>query len=371
MKNTKPLAVIALAALLGTTACTSAPAADGGTGQGKAPGNAENIENAAEVYEKFNGLEGEERMDELVAAAEAEGELTVYSTLTPESAPVVEKAFEAAYDIEVDMPRMSSEDVISKVTTEQAARNADGVDLLELNGFELTALASEGHFVDFTGPERDGVIAGGQKDGWTADRLNQFVVSRNTDEISDADWPERLEDFTDPKYKGHLSMEINEVDWFMAIHDYYIEEKGMSEDDVMEMFRGLAANSVMQDGHATQIDQLASGKYGAALSTYDYQTMGVAATGAPLDFEPLVEPVVQRTNGVALLNSAPHPAAAYLFYTWILTDGQEVLRDAGLTSSLEENQEAEGDVETILIDLDKMKAEYDTYADMYAEIVGR
>jgi iron(III) transport system substrate-binding protein len=138
----------------------------------------------------------------------------------------------------------------------------------------------------------------------------------------------------------------------------------MSEDEVMELFKCIAANSVMVDGHATQIDQLASGILGVAMSTYDYQAASIATTGAPVTYEPLIEPVVQRPNGVALMNSAPHPAAAYLFYTWILTDGQEVLREAGLRSSLQEDAESgPQDVETILVDTDRLVEEHDLYAD--------
>jgi iron(III) transport system substrate-binding protein len=175
---------------------------------------------------------------------------------------------------------------------------------------------------------------------------------------------EVTEDLADPKYKGNLSVEINEVDWFMALFEYYTQEKGMSEDEVMELFKCIAANSVMVDGHATQIDQLASGILGVAMSTYDYQAASIATTGAPVTYEPLIEPVVQRPNGVALMNSAPHPAAAYLFYTWILTDGQEVLREAGLRSSLQEDAESgPQDVETILVDTDRLVEEHDLYAD--------
>lgn len=345
----------------------------GGAGSVAAVGNQENVEKAADVYARFNDLEGEERMTQLVEAAEKEGRLSVYSTLTPESAPVVEKAFEAAYDIEVDMPRMSSEDVITKVDTEQAGGNDNGADVLELNGFELTALAGEGHFGEFTGPERDLIVEEGQKDGWTADRLNRFVVARNTQKLPDADWPTRIEDFADPKYRGKLSMEINEVDWFMALRGYYMDEKGMSEQEVIDLFKAIAANSAMVDGHAAQMSQLAAGKYAVAMSTYDYQTAGVAKTGAPLSYEPVVQPIVQRPNGVALMNSAPHPAAAYLFYVWILTDGQQVLREAGLTSALKKDAGAglADGTEIVSVDVEKLEDEFDTYQDMYAEVTGQ
>jgi len=123
-------------------------------------------------------------------------------------------------------------------------------------------------------------------------------------------------------------VEINEVDGFMALFEYDTQEKGMSEDEVMELFRGIAK------------------------------------TGAPVTYEPLSEPVVQHPNGVALMNRAPHPAAAHLFYTWILTDGQEVLREAGRRSSLQEDAGSGAqDVETILVDTDRLVEEHDLYAD--------
>jgi iron(III) transport system substrate-binding protein len=146
----------------------------------------------------------------------------------------------------------------------------------------------------------------------------------------------------------------------------------MSEDEVMELFKCIAADSVMVHGHATPIDQLASGILGVAMSTHDCQAAGIAKTGAPVTYEPLIEPVVQRPTGVALMNSAPHPAAAHLFYTRILTDGQEVPREAGLRASLQEDAESgTRDVETVLVDTDRLGEEQDLSAAKYAEVIGR
>jgi hypothetical protein len=74
-------------------------------------------------------------------------------------------------------------------------------------------------------------------------------------------------------------MEINKVAWSMALFEYYTQEKGMSEDEVMELFKCIPADSVMVDGDATGIDQLVSGLLGVAMSTYDCQAAGIAKTG--------------------------------------------------------------------------------------------
>ncbi len=362
MKIATRLAALGVVCSLLAAGCGSSPTsgADGNDHQNAAA--------AKQVYDDFNSMSGSARMDKLVSAAEKEGTLSLYTTLTPESAVAVEKAFESAYQIKVDTYRASSEDIIARVRSEQQAGYAKGNDVLELNGFELTALDSEGFLAGFKGPERTRVIDEGQRDGWTADRMNRFVVSRNTKVIRDADWPKRLEDFADSRYKGAVSLEASEVDWFMTLHDYY-RDRGMSEAEFRTMFGKIAGNAKVVDGHAPQIEQLAAGQFGAALSTYDYQAAEVAERGASVSSEPLVEPVVQRANGVALMKSAPHPAAAYLFYVWMLTDGQKVLRDAGLTSSLKADAEDGIDpgVTVLTVDVDKLLKDNKQYSEMYDE----
>jgi iron(III) transport system substrate-binding protein len=44
-------------------------------------------------------------------------------------------------------------------------------------------------------------------------------------------------------------------------------------------------------------------------------------------------PAFPRPNGVGLMKDAQHPAAAMLFYDWLLTDGQKALVDQGLSPS--------------------------------------
>jgi iron(III) transport system substrate-binding protein len=156
----------------------------------------------------------------------------------------------------------------------------------------------------------------------------------------------------------------------MALHGYYTA-RGMSEADFLDMFRGVVANSKVVAGHAPQIEQLSAGQFGAALATYDYQAQGLADQGAPVSFTPMVSPVVQRPNGVAMMKTAPHPAAAYLFYEWILTDGQQVLTDLGLVSSRADATTtglAEG-VDLVTVDVDRLLAENKRYSDMYQDVL--
>jgi iron(III) transport system substrate-binding protein len=54
--------------------------------------------------------------------------------------------------------------------------------------------------------------------------------------------------------------------------------------------------------------------------------------GAPIQFgPPFLTPVIQRPQGMGISYQAPHPAAAILFYDFMISPvGQKMLRDNGV-----------------------------------------
>ena len=359
-RSIRPGIVLGLA--LALAACGSSPTAGPQKNGDQSRGNT----SAEAVYNKFNGLTGDGRLEQIVQAAEKEGELSLYTTLTSDGASTVKKAFEAKYKIKVSAYRASSETVLQRVQSEQQAGHS-GNDALELNGFELTAMNREGYLAEFKGKAREAIPPSGQRPGWTADRLNLFVASRNTNLAPEA--PATLEGFTDPKWRGKLSIEQGDVDWYLAVRDYY-RGKGKSDSEVTDLFKKLVANSKVTSGHAPQIEGLSSGQFAVALTTYSYMAQELADKGAPITHKPFVEPVVQRPNGVAMMKTAAHPAAAYLFYQWMITDGQQVIKDLGLTSPLatEDSKGMEG-VEVVEVDLEKLLNENKQLNDEYHNIL--
>jgi iron(III) transport system substrate-binding protein len=61
-----------------------------------------------------------------------------------------------------------------------------------------------------------------------------------------------------------------------------------------------------------------------ALTVYNYMPEQVKKRGAPVDWFAL-EPAVARSNAVGVARRAPHPAAALLFYEYMLTGAQQYL----------------------------------------------
>jgi len=280
---------------------------------------------AVATYDRLNAMSGQARTDELVRLAKDEGELSVY-TSNNDIQELVD-AFEAKYDIHVDAYRANSETVLQRLLQEQQA-GFHGVDVLETNAAEMNVVDQQGLLSPYAGELRDKVRPEGQKENWTADRFNAFVVAWNTNLVKPGEEPKSFEDLTDPRWKGKVSMEISDFDWYAALHAHY-ESQGWTEERIDALFAGIAANAVITKGHTVQAELLGAGQFAVAVSAYSSSTDFAAVGGAPETWQPAqgrpVEPIVLRANGIGLMTTAKHPAAAMLFVDFVLTDGQKVL----------------------------------------------
>jgi iron(III) transport system substrate-binding protein len=320
----------ALALLL--TGCGGSPTSSGDAA-GADPGQ-EAAERAQKVYDQINGLTGEERTQKLVELAEQEGQLSIYTSNT-DLEDLIE-GFEDKYDIDVSVYRGNSESVLQRVLQEQKA-NYLGVDLVETNALELNVLNKDGFLYPYEGELRDQVREQGQAEGWTASRFNVFVVGWNTDKVKAGEEPTTLEELADPQWKGEVSMEIGDVDWFATMYQYY-EDQGMNEEEILDIFRRLASNSKVAKGHTVQGELLSAGQFSVAVSLYSHTVDKAEAAGAPVAWRPAsgepVQPLAIRPNGAGLVKNATSPAAAMLFMDYSLTDGQDIIRDATRIGSI-------------------------------------
>jgi iron(III) transport system substrate-binding protein len=357
----------AVAATLMLAACGGTPTAspsDGDSGNGREESDLAIA--AAETYDKYNEMSGQERTDELVACAEEEGQLNVYTSNTDMEDLI--DVFSDQYDIEVNNYRAGSESVLQRILQEDEA-SYYGADIFETNALELGVAANEGLLYPYKGELRDSVLEQGrQSEFWTATRFNAFVVGWNTDNVKAGEEPKTLEELAEPQWKGRVSMEVGDVDWFTALHDYYVEEQSWSEDEFTDLMTRLASNAQVVKGHTVQGELLSAGQFNVVASNYSYITETLKRSGAPVEFEPMVEPVIARPNGLGLMKTAEHPAAAMLFADWLLTDGQKVMADLGLTPAVE-SMDPFQNREVIPVDTDKLLKQGDEWSKQYEEVV--
>lgn len=346
---------IAVAVALVATACGGSPTAGGGT--------TDNDTAAGDGYAELQELSH----DQLVERAEDEGRLDLYTSMTEEIAEVVTARFEKTYDVQVEVYRASSETVLQRVLQEQEARFA-GNDVLESNLSEMVVVDQEGLFEPYKGAARQDVQETGRFPGWTATRFNLFAPSWNTRLVPEGQQPTSWEDLADPRWEGKISMEVDDVDWFLTLWGYW-RDQGKSDQEIERLFRAMARNAKVVKGHTVQGELLSAGQFAVAVSNYTYLVQQVIDKGAPVAYEPLVEPVIARPNGIGLMKTAKHPAAALLFTEWLLTDGQDVLMEHSITPAVAGMDTALADVELIPVDADTLLAEGKQWADRYQRIL--
>jgi iron(III) transport system substrate-binding protein len=359
--------ILAATLLLTLVACGGSPTAAPEAGRSGGANGKINLKSTfGPVFEKVEGLSGKERRDVLVSLAEKEGDVKWYTSLNVEVARSVIEAYEKATGLGVSLYRAGSENVRNRVLEEAGAGFA-GADVVETNGPELVALADQSVLEPLKSPVQDALTDGAVREEWTATRFNIFTVAWNTDLVPEGKRPTSYEDLADPAWDGRMAMEIEDYDWYWALWHHLVDEKGMSEKEVDAYFQDLAKGAAFTTGHTTMRQLLAAGEYALVTSDYSYGIAEEVAKGAPVAWEPPIQPLFARPNGIALVRNAENPAAALAFTEWLLSDGQKVLADNNIDPTRKDllNVDAEMrviDVAKYLAEEDKFKREYEELA---------
>jgi iron(III) transport system substrate-binding protein len=328
MRPARPLTA-ALAAALALTGCggsVTAGASAGGDARAKAD---------AKVYDRLSALTGNQRRDEMVKAAKKEGQLTLYTSFTDDVAGDVVAAFTKQFGIKVNLFRGGSETVLQRVLQETGAGKT-GNDVVETNFLEMATMAQKGFLAKFNGPVLDNVQSTGKFDDWTATRFNIMLPAWNTKVIKAGQEPRSWEDLADPRFKGKLTMEVSDDDWYENVTQYWLKH-GKTQAQADQLWHGIVANAKVVKGHTVMGQLLSAGQTGVDGMNYSYLVQKDIDAGAPVAYRGADgvahTPAFPRPNGVGMMKDARHPAAAILFYDWLLSEGQQVLVKDGLTPS--------------------------------------
>lgn len=324
------LLVFVVAALAGATAGASAPEGSAST----APPNP-----IKGLVKSLKGMSLGGREAKLVSLAKQEGQVNVYTSLSSLVVKPLQAAWAKQYpDVKLSIFRGSSEDVTAKILAERNA-HASGADIVETNGTNM--LIFQGHFKDVLVPYQQSPYAKGipkvyHFDAFTADRIEKFVVAWNTNLVPADQAPRTFADLKNPKWKGKLAMEPTDTDWFATLYSYMLHHGGpkgkpMKKSKVVALWRAIAANSQFINGHTTEANLLAAGQVQVIVSGHAQSIEQLQAKHAPISFTPFVKPVVERPQGIGVVYRLQHPAAALLFYDWLLSPtGQKLLQANGV-----------------------------------------
>ncbi|HEX5496722.1 MAG TPA: extracellular solute-binding protein [Mycobacteriales bacterium] len=316
--RTRSATLIAVAGLL-LAGCGSAPtsgAADGPGGHAPSAGGT--------AYARYAALTGQARTDRLLADAKKQGGVLDIYTSNTDIQDLVD-AFGKTYpSIKVNAFRANGETVLQRLAQETKA-NKIANDIVDTDSNELRVLAGQGVLAPYDGPAKQGLRKEAVFADWTAERFNAFVIGWNTKRVTSGREPKSFLDLAEPRWKGKVSMEVGDWDWYGAMHTYLTDVKHMSPATVDAAFTRIVANAKVTKGHTVQGELLSAGQSAVATSVYSHTVDKAAKKGAPVAWKPAVEPIIIRPNGLGLMARPRHPAAALLWTDWVLTDGQKVI----------------------------------------------
>jgi iron(III) transport system substrate-binding protein len=265
--------------------------------------------------------EGADRQSRLLQGARQENALTVYTSLTVEDITELAAAFEKKYGIKVKFWRASSEKIVQRIVTESRAGRFD-FDVVETNGPELETLHREQLLQKATSPYFADLIPQAilPHREWVGTRLNMFVQIYNTKLVKKEEFPKSYQDLLDPKWKGRLGIEAEDLDWFGTVVKDLGEEKGL------KLFRDIVATNgiSVRKGHTLLAGLVASGEVPLGLTVYNHNADKLKKKGAPVEWD-AIQPAIIRANGMGISKKPAHPHAAVLFYDFMLSDGQTIL----------------------------------------------
>jgi iron(III) transport system substrate-binding protein len=282
---------------------------------------------AADAFDMYNAMSGQERTDALIAAAQEEGSVAFY-TASSGMDPVIE-AFEDTYDINVDLFVGQSDTVLQRLQQEFEA-GFYGVDVFDdAEAFTVSRLGMTYEYIN--PPLTDPIPGYDPATHVAATRLSVYTQGWNLDLVDEATVPGDIAGFATEEWCGRMSMDPRDWVWYIGVSDYYIAEEGWTQEQVDDMFRELAQCTRFDRGHTTQAQLLLAGEFDASLTVYTQSVdreLEKDAT-APIAWRKSdgswVRPLVFFPQGATLMKNAPHPAAAMLFLDFLLTEGQRLL----------------------------------------------
>ncbi|MBI3216704.1 MAG: extracellular solute-binding protein [Mycobacterium sp.] len=293
------------------------------------PPAAPDLTHSAETISRDTALtiDGEEIADQkLWAAAQREGQITLYSGWTADSESALLKQFEEDTGLDVKLIRLTPNRLYERIVAEFGAGKFDA-DVVRISdaGF-VSGLSRRGVFQPYSPPTatnlRDDVVFDNGNYYRTFDPI--YTLGYNTALVDPADAPASWNDLLHTRWAGKLGIaQAGAGGSALALTRFQRDVLG---DDYL---REYAKGARVFDSLGAELDSLARGEIEAG--TVVVSSVNIASNeNAPVTFVVPEEGVTAYDYYTGVASSASHLAAAKVFLNWNLSHrGQSVLRDIG------------------------------------------
>jgi iron(III) transport system substrate-binding protein len=254
----------------------------------------------------------------LLAAAKAEGSLTVYSSTNEQEGLPLFKIFEDATGIKFDYIRGNDASLLSRVAIETRAGRPtfDIIHISNAHKMPPQMLAQ----VDLSEAKAIFPQARDPNRRWYGVYTVYNTPAYNTEKVKASDLPKSFEELAERKeWAGRVALEGTDIEWLKGILQYFGEEKGTA------LVRAIVANlkPVLTDGRLAMARSVGAGEYLLALNNFANLSLNVKLAGEPIEIFPL-DPVALFYAQVAVNAQARHPNAARLAANFMLSQECQV-----------------------------------------------
>ncbi len=272
---------------------------------------------------------------ELIAAAEKEGSVAWYTSADTEVVERLAADFHAKYPrIEVHTERSGAERNLQRISQEYSS-NLHLVDIYEASdAVQFPLFKRRGWLAPLLPAEvvklwpKSGVDKDGQ---FAVLRANLSVIAYNTKLVKAEDAPKSLADLLDPKWRGRMVKAHPGYSGTIMTATFVIS-RALGWD----YFEKLGQQRVLQTQSSSDPPKkLALGERPVMADGNEYNINILKEKGVPVEpvYAPEGTPFVP--GNAAILNDAPHPNAAKLYYAYMYSrEAQQSLSDVGGLRSL-------------------------------------
>ncbi len=283
---------------------------------------------------------GSDRQQILEEGARKEGRLTWYTSL---AGPIVDRivdGFKKKYPfVQAEAFRAAENELVTKATQEAQA-GQQVFDVMETPPSATRILFEAGLLAPYYSPalaELPDALKTGLKDGVVESatvRVSYIGFGYNTRLVPENAVPKSHADLLNPGLTNKVALAGTSTGhrWVGSVLQAMGEDKGRQ---FLVEFAEKQKPTVQQVSGKALLDLIAKGEVAASPTIFrDHVLQAEKEQGAPVKWVPL-DPVVGNAGQASFAAKTKYPHAALLFLDYLLSDGQQVLRDNYYTVGLD------------------------------------
>ena len=249
----------------------------------------------------------------LLAAAQKEGSLIVYSSMNEQEGLPLFKIFTEETGIKVNYVRAADTPLMGRIAIEYRTKQK-AWDILQTTTINKVPPAL---MAQFDPPEANNIQPEARDPDrrWYAIYANYNSPAYNTKLVKREELPKTYEEFIEKKqWVNRVAIDRTDNEWLKAMFEHYGEKRAT------EVIRGIVdtLKPILTDGHLALARATGAGEYAITLNNYVNLSNNVKLAGGPVEVWAM-DPVALMFGQVGVSALAPNPNAARLAANFMLS----------------------------------------------------